>query len=199
MTNPWFEVVGGEERLTQGDLIFRCPLVGWNATAELSGSPEPETLAEAMRAFWSDVVVMTQACDLEHDKVTNVVLCPHEPISLFRSRWEEGVRQAGAHPSAKAWRRTGEAIAAGYIWHQTFLNTAQLGEGELSTEVRVVDFRQLYTVPRRFLESLLRTRGKPRLRLLPPYREHLSQAFARFFMRVGLPQAIPEAAWNIQQ
>jgi hypothetical protein len=24
------------------------------------------------------------------------------------------------------------------------------------------------------------------LRLLPPYREHLSQAFARFFMRVGL-------------
>ena len=26
-----------------------------------------------------------------------------------------------------------------------------------------------------------------RLRLLPPYREHLSQAFARYFMRVGLP------------
>jgi hypothetical protein len=30
-----------------------------------------------------------------------------------------------------------------------------------------------------------------RLRLLPPYREHLSQAFARFFMRVGLPVDIP--------
>jgi hypothetical protein len=27
--------------------------------------------------------------------------------------------------------------------------------------------------------------------LLPPYREHLSQAFARFFMRVGLPVDIP--------
>ena len=25
-----------------------------------------------------------------------------------------------------------------------------------------------------------------RLRLCPPYREHLSQAFARYFMRVGL-------------
>lgn len=23
--------------------------------------------------------------------------------------------------------------------------------------------------------------------LMPPYREHLSQAFARYFMRVGLP------------
>jgi hypothetical protein len=30
-----------------------------------------------------------------------------------------------------------------------------------------------------------------RLRLLPPYREHLSQSFARFFMRVGLPVDIP--------
>jgi len=26
-----------------------------------------------------------------------------------------------------------------------------------------------------------------RQRLLPPYREHLAPAFARFFMRVGLP------------
>ena len=30
-----------------------------------------------------------------------------------------------------------------------------------------------------------------RLRLLPPYREHLGQAFARYFMRVGLPVDIP--------
>ena len=31
-----------------------------------------------------------------------------------------------------------------------------------------------------------------RLRLCPPYREHLAQSFARFFMRVGLPIDIPE-------
>lgn len=29
------------------------------------------------------------------------------------------------------------------------------------------------------------------LRLHPPYREHLSQAFARFFLRVGLAGDIP--------
>jgi hypothetical protein len=33
----------------------------------------------------------------------------------------------------------------------------------------------------------LSKRNGKRLRLLPPYREHLSQAFARFFMRIGLP------------
>jgi hypothetical protein len=57
-------------------------------------------------------------------------------------------------------------------------------------ELRVVDFLELYTLPRAFLESLLKGRGGSRVRLLPPYREHLSQAFARFFMRVGLPQPI---------
>jgi hypothetical protein len=30
------------------------------------------------------------------------------------------------------------------------------------------------------------------IRLLPPYREHLAQAFARFFMRVALPVDIPD-------
>ena len=59
-------------------------------------------------------------------------------------------------------------------------------------EHRVVDFRAIYTVPRDFLERLLKERRKPRLRLLPPYREHLSQAFARFFMRVGLPAPLSE-------
>jgi hypothetical protein len=48
----------------------------------------------------------------------------------------------------------------------------------------------VYSVPRGFLESLLNQRMQSRLRLLPPYREHLSQAFARFFMRVGLPVPI---------
>ena len=41
------------------------------------------------------------------------------------------------------------------------------------------------------MSSLLKLTSKSdRIRVLPPYREHLSQAFARFFMRVGLPQDI---------
>ncbi len=42
-------------------------------------------------------------------------------------------------------------------------------------------------------EGLLAARNEPRLRLLPPYREHLSQAFARFFMRVVLPVEVATA------
>ncbi|MDY7014014.1 MAG: hypothetical protein SVX43_10540 [Cyanobacteriota bacterium] len=91
-------------------------------------------------------------------------------------------------PSSKAWRRTCEDIKNGYSW-----NLAMLNEGsteKLSLSHRVVDFHDVYTLPRVFLESLLQNRGQYRLRLRPPYREHLSQAFARFFMRVGLPMGV---------
>jgi hypothetical protein len=60
----------------------------------------------------------------------------------------------------------------------------------LVREVRVVDFRRVYSLPLPFMRKRA-TVSRPRLRLLPPYREHLSQAFARFFMRVGLPVDIP--------
>jgi len=96
------------------------------------------------------------------------------------------------NPSEKAWKRACDDIANGYVWNQTFLNRS--GQGELASEIRVVDFHDVFTVPRSFLEMLLKGRQSPRLRLLPPYREHLSQAFARFFMRVGLPQPV-EPAW----
>jgi hypothetical protein len=65
----------------------------------------------------------------------------------------------------------------------------------LKVSNRVVDFHQVYTAPREFLESVLKSRAQGRLRLLPPYREHLSQAFARFFMRVGLPSGV-EKVWE---
>jgi hypothetical protein len=57
-------------------------------------------------------------------------------------------------------------------------------------DLRIVDFRRVYSLPLAFVRQRVAMAGD-RLRLLPPYREHLSQAFARFFMRVGLPVDIP--------
>ena len=54
---------------------------------------------------------MTQACDLEHGKVRNVVLCPHDPLSLFRQTWEEEMKASGHNPTEKAWRKTCDDVA----------------------------------------------------------------------------------------
>jgi hypothetical protein len=183
----WYELVPADHRLTQGDLIFDCPLLAWNKPVDPAAA-DGDSVRSAVRAFRADVVVMTQACDLEHDKVENVVLCPHDPLSVFKQSWEKSMQATGQSPSVKAWRRTCDDLANGYVWNQSFLNSF-LGLNP-PLELRVVDFLELYTLPRAFLESLLKGRGVPRVRLLPPYREHLSQAFARFFMRVGLPQPI---------
>src|SRR5258708_36094180 len=189
---PRYEVVPGGTALTQGDLIFQCPLLTWDPA--LVGATANSQIAEALKpaatGFRADVVIMTQACDLEHHKVRNVVLCPHVGLSTFHNRWEKAMQQQSQNPTAKAWRNTCDDIADGYLWNHAMLAAANLGPPEMHGEIRVVDFHEVFTVPRLFLESLLTQRGTPRLRLLPPYREHLSQAFARFFMRVGLPEAI---------
>ncbi len=191
---PWYQIAQANAELTQGDLIFQCPLLTWDpAVTAQAGGGDVEVLKPAATAFRADVVVMTQACDLEHRKIRNVVLCPHVALSTFRIYWEKALQQQGHNPTVKAWRNTCNDIADGYVWNHALLNDADLGPGDLHIEIRVVDFHEVFSVPRRFLEALIAQRGTPRLRLLPPYREHLSQAFARFFMRVGLPEPIPKS------
>lgn len=57
-------------------------------------------------------------------------------------------------------------------------------------EIRIVDIRRIFSLPVGFVRK--EAEGvDARLRLLPPYRAHLAQAFARFFMRIGLPLDIP--------
>lgn len=192
MGSAWYEAAAADVRLTQGDVIMACPLVRWSLTPSFSGSGvEEEDLDDHVSASSADVVVMTQACDLEHDKVANVVLSPHLALADYRSQWEAAMRRSQQNPSEKAWRGHCDDIADGLVWNLSMLNEQR--EGPLTMPHRIVDFHEVFTVPREFLESLLRQRGQPRLRLLPPYREHLSQAFARFFMRVGLPVDVRKA------
>jgi len=114
--------------------------------------------------------------------------CPHQSLETFRQAWEDWMSSRKQNPSQRAWKAMCEDIANGQVWNQSFLNSFE--HPLLAMQIRVVDFHNVFTVPRSVLEAQLSRRKSPRLRLLPPYREHLSQAFARFFMRVGLPQPV---------
>jgi len=106
-----------------------------------------------------------------------VLVCPVWPLSEFENRSNFFKSKNGK-----------EALRRGNVPGYHLLNKCEINGFE--TEYLVVDFRSVYSVPFEFLMNLAEERGE-RLRLLPPYREHLSQAFARFFMRVGLPVDIP--------
>ena len=57
-------------------------------------------------------------------------------------------------------------------------------------EALVVDFREIHSLPYDYISKHATELGD-RWRLKSPFLEHFSQAFARRFMRVGLPSAIP--------
>lgn len=169
--------------------MFDCPVPRWiSAPLSINQTSELEVLKKSYEFVSADLVVLTQACDLEQDKVTNVTLCPHLSLTEFKNGWEEETRESGNNPTPKYWKRVCEDLNKGYIWNQTLINKSELEE--FIMDYRVVDFYDVFTLPKIFLESLLTKRNQQRIRLLPPYREHLSQAFARFFMRVGLPTNI---------
>ena len=193
MTNElWYEVADAGVDLTQGDIILNCPIVRWSSTDfNDETQSDIQLLKSLVEAAEVDVVVMTQGCDLENKKVENIIPCPHFSLNQYKEDWEETMRNLHQNPTPKAWGKYCDDIKNGYLWNLSMLNEGTIGE--LSLTHRIVDFHEVYTLPRTFLESWLQSENKSRLRLRPPYREHLSQAFARFFMRVGLPTGISKA------
>ena len=170
--HQWNEIVN-DGILLQGDLLARCPV------SQLSGKWSmplaPEQVAVDFVA--TCVIVMTQSCDLENDKVAQVLLAKW-------MSWEEVVRQevGRGNLSVKS-RDFRKKLIDGNIPGLSLLHKH---EADPKLDWSIVDFHRLYTLPKSFLEQYAQSLG-PRLRLRSPYREHLAQAFARYFMRVGLP------------
>lgn len=188
MNNSWYEVVPPEQRLGQGDLLFDCPLLVWKDDSPAVPRGDPAEISSFVEWRLRNVIVLSQACDLEHGKVKDVVLSPHFALSDYRLLWANWMQARNQIASEKAWKRMCEDVSDGYVWNLTFLD--QFAGPDASTGVRVVDFHQVFTAPRRLLEAQIASAAKLRLRLRSPYVEHLSQAFARYFMRVGLPLPI---------
>lgn len=80
MTNSWYTEVSADTKITQGELIFDCPVLEWTGTVNTGSTNELKGLSEAILA---DIVVMTQACDLAQGKVDNVIVCPHYSLTQF--------------------------------------------------------------------------------------------------------------------
>lgn len=169
---PWYESASGDV-IEQGHIFCRCPVFIPPANLELD-SQTPT--AASISWEYCDVVVMTQTCDLVigREKVTEVLFCPVFKLS----------EMSGHLATAKGKEQARRGDLPGYH----LLAASSLPS--LPAEVCVVEFRRVHTLPLNFVRSFAH-RNSPRRALLPPYREHLAQAFARYFMRVGLPVEVP--------
>jgi hypothetical protein len=174
---PWYDLVEGDD-LEQGDIFERCPVFTIVSPFSYEDYRQPNFKAE-LDSWEHDFVVMTQSCDLvkSHPKVDEVLLCPLWNLEDLEQEFDF-VRQSKGK----------DEIRRGNMPGFHMLNVSVLPDFE--RPIRVVGFQRVFSLPLVFLRDLAQARGKC-LRLLPPYREHLGQAFARYFMRVGLPVDIP--------
>ncbi|MBI2190731.1 MAG: hypothetical protein HYU36_01945 [Planctomycetes bacterium] len=172
---PWYGIVSGRE-LEQGDLLFGCPVLEIPRKIDESGEVTSEITVRHQ-----NVVIVTQSCDLTvrddgKRNVDEVILCP----IYFKNE----LTTHGIFGKNEGWESCRKGRHPGYH----LLNNCDSPGHEF--EFGLVDLRRVYSLSIGFVEEFAARKGE-RVRLLPPYREHLSQAFARFFMRVGLPVDIP--------
>lgn len=168
MTTSFWELVQAAQ-LRQGDLLWNCEVPLYD---EGAGS-----LLREVTAHVFDLVVLTQSCDLEQGRARLVACCPVFRLVDFESANPEFLKRG-------VW----EAVRKGRCEGLHLLASPDVPAD--NRQAVVVDFREVYSLPLGYLQERAVELGD-RWRLKSPYLEHFSQAFARFFMRVGLPAAIP--------
>ncbi len=195
MEYPWYEIIR-DKYFEQGDIFANCPII-INKPINLKDYKEKgDEYKVTSEIDIYDVIIVTQSCDLRWGKVDPLLVCPIYSLNEFISevrKQKEGKMDGGE--------------LEGYIsnYKNNLKNGNQPGYHLLNKDTSfenihndfmVVDFRRVFTVPKKQLKNLVSITknrvGDERLRLLPPYKEHLSQGFARFFMRVGLPSDIED-------
>ena len=169
---PWYELVESTNEILQGEIVDNCPIVIPSSEINDSGLVDVDVEIKIY-----NVVVLSQSCDLEASKIDTVLVAPF---------WS--FLEIEAQNSAFVSKKNKEKFRQGFIPGYHLLNKCELSG--IEKDFIIVDFKNVYGVNLNFLRSHLSKVN--RARLLPPYREHLSQSFARHFMRVGLPIGIKD-------
>ncbi len=165
----WYSIVSGDDPLLQGDFLDSCPFI--MPTTELE-SLEFDTIAQEY-----NIVILSQSCDLIQKKINMVLVCPYWALN--------DIIQQYPNFNSKKWKNS---LRKGFVQSYHLLNKCNLKGFE--KDFLVVDFKNVFGVPYNFIIQFAK-KSKKRVRLESPYKEHLSQEFARFIMRVGLPEDIP--------
>ena len=177
MAESWWSRVD-DQTLRQGDYFPRClvPVI----PRELG---ESDHLERPVGLLEYGLIILTQSCDLENQRAKVVASCPIWPVSDFE--------RVSGDPSGsrRQWASKWNSVRKG---REPALHLLPSPTDPLNAEsTLVVDFRQIHSLPFEYLTRRASELAE-RWRLMSPYLEHFSQAFARFFMRVGLPSSVPE-------
>lgn len=171
--SKWYEITTGEI-LRQCDILMDCPILKIAGTMQWP-IPQAGTLPLQFETY--DSIVLTQSCDLENEKVEDILLAQ---VIAWPTLVHQELQRNNQFVKSKKYRK---ALIDGDTPGQALLYKH---DGEPRLDWSIVSFQRVYTIQKDFLVQYASSVGL-RLRLRSPYREHIAQAFARFVMRVGLP------------
>ena len=175
----WYTTYNSSDDLLQGVIINDFPLV------ELGELDYPNSEGDKELPFQTtDVIVLTQSCDLQNNKVKFVHLAPLYSLeSTMNSTIPKD--QKTKKPIEKLYEelRKGFRLNA-FLLEDVSINTVP----KLRGKKLVARYDEAVVIPVSFIEEFFAdTRRKNFLALKSPYRESLSQGYGRFFMRVANP------------
>lgn len=165
----WYTQSKTNVDLEQGDLLFNCPIV----LPPTSGNVDEW---DSFEVNYYDVIILTQSCDLSNKKINLVQVSPFTTLTDF----------CNINPNFNNYKSK-ENIRRGYLPGYHLLNKCEFMDEE---DYLIVDFKSTFSVSFSFLVEF-KNLAEKRIRIKSPYKEHLSQSYARFYMRVGLPTDIP--------
>jgi hypothetical protein len=187
MPDTWYEAVDADAPLMQGEFVLGCPTLSLpdDLIAFESGRISVQRKLQ-------NAVIMTQSCDLSSKGIETILLCPYYD-------YKNWIQKTSAYREQAALPKTDQNVRT--INNQVARELKALGDGKYVSQhlldkdtnfnfsdYQVVELNAAFSVKRSIVEQLVRRHS--RIRLSSPYREHLSQAYATVFMRVGLPKNI---------
>jgi hypothetical protein len=165
--SQWYSFA--KDDLQQGDILEEFPVFSLSPESYNAGySPTFDRHKE-------NLIILSQSCDLaaDHEKLQELLACPlWMRADLPRTHHlatDKGMEDA----------RRGNLPG--------FHLLARCSLPGFDRDFRIVDFSQIYSIPIGYVRQHLSATFTARLRLVSPFRELLAQAFARFIMRVAVP------------
>lgn len=184
MPGDWYEIVKGQ-RLSQGEILFDLPLPISRddlTPGDVEGHLKDNKPLE-IGVLRQNFVVLTQSCDLDKDRKRKgrVVLAPLTSLTDFKAAYPAFKNAA----FVEMLRRGGTVM--GSFMLKSFATLPALADHQ------VVDLINIGVAPRSFVDKFIGE--KDQVRLLPPYIELLSHAFAHTYSRVAVPEGGEVAAF----
>ncbi len=176
----WYTIVPSTEPLEQGDFLDNFPVIIPPASiGEVPNESAGKVATVDAEGEAFNVILMTQSCDIRDFRDdAQVILCPRYPLKEAKQSSGKSLN------TSDGWGK----LIRGNVVGAHLINKCDIEKREF--DYQVVDLQRIFSVPLSVVKAAA-TYQEDRVRLLPPYREHLAQAFARQFMRVGLPIDLP--------